>query len=155
MKHCSTSRTLERANFQRQSNFNGRGTGLRGYSLGLWPHNCDEESIWRELAGVASIFQRLPLLICGDFNLTLEVKDMPNDMGGSDLDWEDFLGVDIRGGLYREGLVDCVYTWVSLKGCSIHSRLDWFLCLVELAERCPLVCVQSLPRLLLDHTQLI
>ena len=34
------------------------------------------------------MFQRSPLLIGGYFNVTLEGKDKPNDMGGRDLDSE-------------------------------------------------------------------
>ena len=52
--------------------------------------NRDGEEGSRELAGVMATFQGSPLLIGGNFNVRLEAKNMPNDMGGRDLDFEDF-----------------------------------------------------------------
>ena len=46
----------------------------------------NRKHLWRELAGVVSTFQGSPMLIGGDFNMTLEAKDRPNDMGGRDPD---------------------------------------------------------------------
>ena len=48
------------------------------------------KDLWRELAGVAATFQRSPLLIGGDFNVTLGVKDKPIDMEGRDHYLDDF-----------------------------------------------------------------
>ena len=42
-----------------------------------------------------------------------------------------------------------------MTGRNIRSRLDKFLCLVELAEHFPLADVRSLPRPLSNHTPLV
>ena len=43
------------------------------------------KDLWRELVGVADTFQGSPLLIGGDFNVTLELTDRPNSMGRTDI----------------------------------------------------------------------
>ena len=54
------------------------------------PANATRMGLWRELTRVASASQGSPMLIGGDFTMTSEVKDRPNNMGGRDLDSEDF-----------------------------------------------------------------
>ena len=46
--------------------------------------------LWGELAEMATVFQGSPMLMGGDFNVTLEAKNRPNNAGGQDLDLEGF-----------------------------------------------------------------
>ena len=50
------------------------------------------------------------MLIGGDFNVTLEAKDRPNDMGGRDPDSEEFWAFIVAAALIEVGPVDCVCT---------------------------------------------
>ena len=92
--------------------------------------------------------------IGGDFNVTLEAKDRPNDMGGQDPD-SVFWAFIAAAALIEIGPVDCMYTWRSMTGRNMRSRPDRFLCLVELAEQFTLADVRSLLRPLSDHTTLV
>ena len=75
--------------------------------------------------------QESPQLICGDFNVTLEAMDRPNDTGGQDPDSEDFWAFILEAALQEMGLVDYLYTWRSTKGRNMPSWLDRFLCSME------------------------
>ena len=85
------------------------------------------------------------MLLGRDFNVTLEARDRPNNMGGWDSDSEEFWAFIVEMTLIEMGHVDCVYTRRSMAGRNMRSRLDRFLYSVELVERFPLVDVRSLP----------
>ena len=53
------------------------------------------------------------------------------------------------------GPQDCNYTWQSEAGSSYRSRLDWFLCSVELLERFSKAYVLALPRPISDHCPIL
>ena len=86
--------------------------------------------------------------------MTLEAKDRPNSAGGQDLDLGFWMFMS-ETELHEMGPVDCLYTWRSMNGNTMPSRLDRFLCSIELVERYPLADVRSLLRSLLDHTPTI
>ena len=98
---------------------------------------------------------RSPMLMGGDFNVTLEAKDRPNIAGGQDLDSEDFRPFITEEMLQEMGPVNCVYTWRSMNRYTLPSCLDRFLCSTELAKQFPLADVHSLPRPLSDHTSIV
>ena len=106
-------------------------------------------------SGSSIQFQGLPILIGGDFNVTLKARDRPNDMGGQGPDSEKFWAFITGAALIEMGPMDCMYTWRSMTSRNMRSRLDKFLGLVELAEHFPLTDVRSLPWPLSDHTPLV
>ena len=143
-------------------------------SLSLRPYECHQEAVlmkgsWNSsksgshppmlfgLSFASKVMLKSPsrMLIEGDFNMTLEAKDRPNNMGGWDPDLEEFCVFITKATLIKMGPMDCVYTWRSMTGWNIRSQLDRFLCSVELAEGYPLADVRSRPRPLWNHTPLV
>ena len=80
-----------------------------------------KKELWRELAGVTSTFQRLLLLIEGDFNVTFETIDIPNDLGGRDPDLNEIWAFISEVTLLEIGPMDCVYMWRSTRGRNMVS----------------------------------
>ena len=111
--------------------------------------------LWEELGVVAATFQGSPMLMGGDFNVTLEAKDRVNNAGGQDLDLEDFRSFITEAMLQEIGLVNFVYMWRSTDRYTLPSQLDRFLCMTELAEKFPLADVHLLPRPLFDYTPIV
>ena len=100
-----------------------------GGSLAYGPVNATKrKDLWMELAGVAATFQGSLMLIGGGFNVTVEARDRPNDMRGQDSDLEEFWAFIAEEALIEMTPVACVYTWRSMTGWNIKSRLDGFLC---------------------------
>ena len=64
------------ANLKREDGLGMTVVSVYGHMNVTW-----RKDLWRELAGVADAFQGSPLLMWGDFNVTLEVTDRPNSMG--------------------------------------------------------------------------
>ena len=58
---------------------------------------------------VTKTFQGSPMLMGGDFNVTLEAKDRPNNARGQDPDSEDFRSFITKTTLQDMRRVDCVY----------------------------------------------
>ena len=90
-------------------------------SVPLW------EELWVDILEVGEAFRGVPLLFGGDFNITLEATDRPNDFGGRDPISEEFLPCMAAGGLQEMGLSDCVHTWHNSAHPHLLSRLDKFL----------------------------
>ena len=106
-------------------------------------------SFWEELDEAAAKFQGFPVLFGSDYNITLYAEDRSYGLGGYDLGWEAFRDFIMGAGLQEMGSIDCSHTWQNTT--STTSRLDQYLCLIELLERYPLADVQAL----LDHTLII
>ena len=81
------------------------------------------------------------MLTGGDFIVTLEVKDRPNNARRQDPDSEGFWTFILEATLQELGLVDCLYTWRSTNGSTMPSHLDRFQCSIELVECFPLADV--------------
>ena len=64
-------------------------------------------------------------------------------------------GLSIRGSTKEIGPQDCNYTWRSEAGLSYRSRLDLFLCSVELLERFSEADMLALPRSISNHCPII
>ena len=105
--------------------------------------------LWEDLVQLCRAFPDTPILIGGDFNVTLAVADRPNGAGGRDPRSAEFREVLAQLGLVELGPSDRRFTW---RGPTSQSRLDRFLCSIELLDRFPLVEVISLPRPLSHHT---
>ena len=76
----------------------------------------------------------------GDFNVTLEVRDRPNNAGGQDPDSKGFWTFLLEAELHEMGPVNCLYTW-STNCNTMPSWLVRFLCLIGLVEWYPLADV--------------
>ena len=113
------------------------------------------ERLWEELDEVVARFNDTLLLFGGDFNMTLVADDRPDGAGGRDQGSEEFWNFLARAALQDMGPQDCNYTWCSEAGPSYRSRLDRFLCSVELLERFPETDVLALPRPISDHCLII
>ena len=111
--------------------------------------------LWEELDEVVDRFQDIPLLFGGDFNVTLVANDRPDGTGGRDQGSEEFWEFLARAALQEMGPQDCNYTWHSEAGPSYRSRLDRFLCSVELMERFTEADVVALPRPISDHCPIL
>ena len=111
--------------------------------------------LWEELDDVVSRFDGTPLLFGGDFNVTLDAEDRPDGTGGCDQGSEEFWAFLARAALQEMGPQDCNYTWRSEAGPSYRSRLDRFLCSVELLEWFSGADVRALPRPISDHCPII
>ena len=111
--------------------------------------------LWEELDEVVARFHDTPLLFGGDFNVTLVTDNMPDGIGGQDQGSEEFWEFLARAALQEMGPQDCNYTWRSEAGPLYRSRLDRFLCSVELMERCSEADVVALPRPISDHCPII
>ena len=97
-------------------------------------------------------FPNHPVLIGGDFNVTLEAEDRPNGMGGKDPGSVQFRETLLRLCLIEMGPSDRQFTWC---GPSSQSRIDRFLRSPSLADAFPLAEVSSLPYPLSDHSSLV
>ena len=84
--------------------------------------------------------------------MTLVADDSPNGARGRDLGSTQFREVLAQLGLTEMGPSDWRFTW---RGPTSQSRLDRFLCSIELLALLPLAEVTSLPRLLSDHTPIL
>ena len=110
------------------------------------------EELCEDLSQLCTIFPGSPLLIGGDFNVTLAPEDRPNGMGGCDPGSAQLRNLLNQFGLQEMGPADRRFTW---RGPTAQSRLDRFLCSIEILERFPLAEVTSLPRPLFDHTRIL
>ena len=108
--------------------------------------------LWEDLAQLHETFPESPILIGGDFNVTLAASDRPNDGGGQDPGSSQFWEVIVVLGMAEIGPSDRRFTW---KGPTTQSRLDRFLCSTELLAAFPLAKVSALPRPLSDHTPIV
>ena len=111
--------------------------------------------LWEELDEVVVRFHDTPILFGGDFNVTLAADDRPDGTGGRDQGSEEFWEFLGRAALHEMGPRDCNYTWRSEAGPSYRSRLDRFLCSVELMERFPEPDVIALRRPISDHCPIV
>ena len=102
-----------------------------------------------DLVQLCGDFPDTPILIGGDFNVTLAAADRPNGAGGRDPGSAQFREVLAQLGLAEMGPSDRRFTW---RGSTSQLRLDRFLCSFELLDQFPLAEVTSLPRPLSDHT---
>ena len=115
-------------------------------------HSGRREELWEDLRQLQGAFPETPLLIGDDFNVTLRANDRPNGGGGRDPGSSQFREVLDLLSLAEMGPLDQRFTW---SGQSSQSRLDRFLCSVELLAAFPLAEVSALPRPLSDHTPII
>ena len=113
------------------------------------------ERLWEELDEVVVRFHDTPILFGGDFNVMLVADDRPDGTGGRDQGAEEFWEFLERAALHEMGPRDCNYTWRSEAGPSYRSRLDRFLCSVELMERFLEADVIALPRPISDHCPIV
>ena len=84
-----------------------------------------------DLVQLCGAFPDTPILIGGDFNVTLAAADRPNGAGGRDPRSAQFREVLAQLGLAEMGLPDRRFTW---RGSTSQSRLDRFLCSIELLD---------------------
>ena len=105
-----------------------------------------------DISQLCSLFLEVPILIGGDLNVTIAPEDRPNDRGGCDPGSAHFKDIINQCGLQEMGPADRRYTW---RGPTTQSRLDRFLCSIELLESFPLALVTALPRPLSDHCPLL
>ena len=108
--------------------------------------------LWEDLAQLCGALLDTPILIGGDYRVTLASDDRPNGAGGRDPGSAQFWEVLAQLGLTEMGPQDRRFTW---RGPTSQSRLDRFLCSIELLARFPLAEVTSLPRPLSDHTPIL
>ena len=113
---------------------------------------CRRVELWDDLKQLHGAFPATPLLIGGDFNVTLWMDDRPNGGGGRDPGSIQFREVLDLLGLVEMGPIDRRFTW---RGPSSQSRLDRFLCSGALLTMFPFAEVLALPRPLSDHTPII
>ena len=104
---------------------------------------------------LATKFQGTPLIIGGDFNVTLEAADRPNGLGGQHPGSTQFRAVLAQTGLQEMGPSDRRFTWRASTDSMTRLRLDRFLCSVELLDLFPAAEVTALPRPLSDHTPIL
>ena len=112
-------------------------------------HPGRREELWEDLRQLHGAFPETPMLIGGDFNVTLRASDRPNGGGGRDPGSAQFRDLIDTLSLAEMGPLDRRFTW---SGSSSQSRLDCFLCSVEMLAAYPLAKVSALPRPLSDHT---
>ena len=116
---------------------------------------CDRYFAIRALGGSDTLhgdFPKNPILIGGDFNVTLMASDRPNDEGGRDSGSRQFRDIITELGMAEMRPSDRRFTW---KGPTTQSRLDRFLCSTDLLIAYPLAEVSALPRPLSDHTPIM
>ena len=70
--------------------------------------------LWEDLIQMCRVFPNLPILIGGDFNVTLATTDRPNDTGGRDQGSARFREVLAQLGLGEMGPSDRRFTWRGL-----------------------------------------
>ena len=108
--------------------------------------------LWEDMIQMCETFPSHPVLIEGDFNVTLEAEDCLNGMGGRDPGSVQFRETLLRLCFIEMGSSDRWFTW---RGPSSQSRIDRFLCSPSLADAFALAEVSSLPRPLSDHSPLV
>ena len=99
--------------------------------------------LWEDLAQLCRTFPDTPILIGGDYNVTLAADDPGSAQ---------FREVLAQQGLEEIGPSDLRFTW---KGLTSHLRLDRFLCSIELLSSFPPAEVTSLLRPLSDHMPIL
>ena len=107
--------------------------------------------LWEDLIQMCETFPSHPVLIGGDFKVTLAAEDRPNGMGGRDLGSVQFRDTLFRLDLVAIGPSNHRFTW---GGPASQSRIERFLCSPALIDVFPLAVVTSLPRPLSDHSPL-
>ena len=110
------------------------------------------EELCEDLRQLCTSFSGSPLIIDGDFNITLVLEDRPNGLGGCDPGLAQLRLLLAHYGLQEMGPADRCFM---LRGPTSQSRLDRFLCSIEMLERFLLAEVASLPRPLSNHTLLL
>ena len=105
--------------------------------------------MWDDLVRLQGAHPDIPILIGGDFNVTIMATGRSNGGGGRDPGSRQFREVITSLGMTEMGPSDRRFTW---RGPTSQSRLDRFLCTTELLDAFPLAEVTSLPRPLSDHT---
>ena len=104
-------------------------------------NSSKREELWEDLRQLQGVFPKTPLLVGGDFNVTLRANDRPNGGGGRDPGSAQFREVLDLLSLAEIGPLDRQFT---RSGPSSQSRLDRFLCSVELLAAYPLAEVSAL-----------
>ena len=105
--------------------------------------------LWEDLVQLCVAFPDTPILIGGNFNVTLAAADRPYRAWGRDPRSAQLREVLAQLGLAEMGPSDRRFIW---RGLTSQSLLDRFLCSIELLERFPLAEVTSLSRSLSDQT---
>ena len=108
--------------------------------------------LWEDIIQLCGAFLDTPILIGGDHNVTLAASDRLNGVGGCDPRSAQFREVLAQQGPTKIGPSDRRFTW---KGPTSQSRLDHYLCSIELLTSFLLADVTSLPRPLSDHTPIL
>ena len=111
--------------------------------------------LWENISELATTFQGIPVIIGRDFNVTLEAADRPNGLGEQDPRSIEFRDVLAQAGLQEMGPSDCLFTWRGSTNPMARSRLDRFLCSVEMLEAFPSALVTALPSPISDHTPIM
>ena len=111
-----------------------------------------KHELGEDLVRLRGAYPDSPLLIGGDFNVTLQANDRPNGGGGQDPRSRQLREVITLLGLVEMGPSDRRFTW---RGPTTQSRLDRFLCSNELLAAYPLAQALTLPRPLLDHSPIM
>ena len=120
------------------------------------PHSLAQQlELLEDLVELATKFQGTRLIIGGDFNITLEAADRPNGLGRQDSGSSQFRAVLAQTGLQEMGPSDQRFTWRASTDSRAWSRLDRFLCSVELLDLFPAAEVNALTRPLSDHTPIL
>ena len=125
------------------------GTPFVVASMYIPTHPGRREELWEDLRQLHGAFPETPMLIGGDFNITLRANDRPNGGGGRDPGSAQFRELIDSLSLAEIGPLDRRFSW---SGQSSQSRLDRFLCSVEMLAAYPLAVVSALLRPLSDHT---
>ena len=86
---------------------------------------------------------------------SLEAADRPNGLGGQDPGSPQFRALLAQTGLQEMGPSDRRFTWRASTDSMACSRLDRFLCSVELLDLFPAAEVIALQRPLSDHTPIL
>ena len=105
--------------------------------------------LWDDLVRLQGAYPDSPILIGGDFNVTIMANDRPNGGAGRDPGSSQFREVIASLGMTEMGPSDQQFT---LRGPTTQSRVDRFLCTTELLDAFPLAKVTSLSWPLSDHT---
>ena len=108
--------------------------------------------LWEDMIQMCETFPNHPVLIGGDFNVTLEAEDHLNGMGSKHPGSVQFRETLLRLCLIEMGPSDCRFTW---RGPPSQSQIDRFLCSPSLADAFPLAEVSSLRHPLSDHSPLV
>ena len=131
----------------RRDGFSAVVTSAYGPSAPALRHELGED-----LVSLPGAYPDSPMLIGRDFNVTLQANDRPNGGGGWDPGSRQLREVIASLGLAETGPSDRRFTW---RGPATQSRLDRFLCSIELLAAFPLAEVSTLPRPLSDHSPIL